>query len=85
MTYGKVVLNGFIGAVVIGGGTPISKTEYNEIINKIHNKPAAPDGFKYVLQDNPREWVLVELPPAPEDEEIPPEEATEILMGGESG
>lgn len=79
--YGKVVLDGFIGAVVIGGGTAIPETEYNEILDKIHNKPLAPDGYTYRLTEG-LEWVLVELPPIPEDD-VSADEAMEILFGGE--
>lgn len=63
MKYGKIVIDNYICAIVAGdGGTPISEAEYNIILNKINEKPLAPDGYCYRLTEN-LEWVLEHLPP----------------------
>ena len=46
----------------------------------IADRPTAPEGYAYMIQDDPREWVLVELPP--EDPDLTADEAMEILLGG---
>lgn len=81
----KVIENNLIFGFGTNGPdtvTEISESEYSGLVTMFRNRPTAPEGYGYVLQDEPREWVLVELPPAPEDDEISPEEAMEILMGG---
>ena len=61
--YGKIVIDGYICAIVAGdGGTPIFETEYNEILSVIRSAPVAPDGYCYRLTEG-LEWVLEHLPP----------------------
>ena len=42
------------------GNEEITEQEYNNILDIIHNKPIAPDGFEYRLTDN-LEWELHEV------------------------
>lgn len=79
----KVVEEGFI----VGFGTngsdsvnAISEAEYNSLTEMFQERPKAPEGYEYMIQDEPREWVLVELPP--EDPDLTADEAMEILLGG---
>lgn len=48
--------------------------EYSVIMQKIQNKPTAPDGYTYKLRADNLEWELVELPPI-EPEPLTDEEA----------
>lgn len=59
----------------------ITEAEYGELQAMFTNRPTAPAGYAYLLQDNPREWVLVELPPDP-DPDVDDAEALSILLGG---
>lgn len=80
----KIVENGFATGFGTNGGddvTGITETEYNALLEMFAARPTAPDGYAYRLQDDPREWVLVEMPPDP-DEDIDDAEALEILLGG---
>lgn len=66
--YYKIIENGYIIAVTTGAGqTPITETEYNELLGIFRNKPTAPDGYTYMLNSVTLEWELVELPPEPDD------------------
>lgn len=59
----KVVENGYVIAVTTANvGTEITESEYNAIMQKIHNKPIDPDGYNYMLRSDTLEWELVELP-----------------------
>lgn len=59
MRYFKTVDNGYIIAIqTIEGQTEITEQEYNEILNTIHNKPVAQDGYTYRLKDN-LTWELI--------------------------
>lgn len=42
--------------------TAITEDEYNALAAMFAERPTAPSGYAYAIQDNPREWVLVELP-----------------------
>jgi hypothetical protein len=67
MRYFKTVENGYIIAIqTIEGQTEITEQEYNEILNTIHNKPIAQDGYTYHLKDN----LTWELTQENESEEI---------------
>ena len=80
----KVVESGYIVCFGTNGPdnvTEITEAEYNSLSEMFAERPTAPDGFEYLLQDDPLEWVLVELPPDP-DPEIDDAEALEILLGG---
>ncbi len=59
----KYINNGYIIGVGTGAGAGIEITEdeYNEILNKINNRPTAPEGFTYRLT-TALEWELCELP-----------------------
>ncbi len=79
----KVVEDGFVTGFGTNGGddvTGITETEYNALADMIADRPTAPEGYAYMIQDDPREWVLVELPP--EDPDLTADEAMEILLGG---
>lgn len=73
----KVVENGYILGVgentLPTGG--ISDDEYNMIATIIHNRPEAPEGYRYMLRADTLEWELVEIPPEPDDNPIEPEDA----------
>ena len=63
-----IVTNGYVLA--------IQKTdpEYNDVMQKIRNKPTDPEGYQYKLRADTLEWELVELPPI-EPEPLTGEEA----------
>lgn len=63
--------------------TAISEAEYNNLLSLIQSAPSALDGYTYKLRADTLEWELVELPPVdPSDEDIPDEEALDIILGG---
>ncbi|WP_294772098.1 hypothetical protein [uncultured Eubacterium sp.] len=66
----KYINNGYIIGVGTGAGAgePITENEYNTILDKINNRPTAPEGFTYRLT-TALEWELVELPPIVENNE----------------
>lgn len=66
----KYINDGYIIGVGSGAGAgePITEDEYNEILDKINNRPTAPEGFTYRLT-TALEWELVELPPIVENDE----------------
>ena len=68
--YGKYVNNGYIIGLSIGAGTgeEITEDEYNTILDKINNRPTAPEGFTYRLT-TALEWELCELPPIENNED----------------
>jgi len=70
----KIVIDGYIAALTNGGGTEITESEYNTIMQKIQNKPTDPEGYTYKLRADNLEWELVELPPV-EPEPLTDEEA----------
>lgn len=57
--YKKYEKDGYI--LCLGIGDEITEDEYNEILDKINNRPTAPEGFTYRLT-TALEWELVELP-----------------------
>lgn len=69
--YGKYESNGYIIGVGTGAGVgnEITEDEYNKILDKINNRPTAPEGFTYRLT-TALEWELVELPPIENNEEF---------------
>ena len=84
MRYYKIIDNGYLVAIGNGsGGTEIPAEEYAELLNIIHSKPMASEGYDYRLKAD-LTWELYELPPvpAPEDEEISDTEALNIITGG---
>lgn len=66
----KYINNGYIIGIGSGAGAgdEITEDEYNEILDKINNRPTAPEGFTYRLT-TALEWELVELPPLVENNE----------------
>lgn len=68
--YGKYINDNYIVGVGTGAdtGNEITEDEYNKILDKINNRPTAPEGFTYRLT-TALEWELVELPPLVENNE----------------
>ena len=68
--YGKYINDNYIVGVGTGAGTgsEITEDEYNTILDKINNRPTAPEGFTYRLT-TALEWELCELPPVVENNE----------------
>lgn len=68
--YGKYINDNYIVGVGTGAdiGSEITEDEYNEILDKINNRPTAPEGFTYRLT-TALEWELVELPPIENNED----------------
>lgn len=76
MVYFKIRDNGYIVAVgksenIVSG--EISEEEYLRLLSIIESKPAAPDGYRYRLRDDSKEWELCEYSlesslPADEDD-----------------
>lgn len=57
----KYVNDNFIIGVGTGfGGEKISEQEYNSILDKINNRPEAPEGYSYRLT-TAMEWELCEI------------------------
>lgn len=83
--YYKIIENGYIIAVTTGAGqTPITETEYNELLSIIRTAPAAPEGYTYMLNATTLAWEMVELPPTPEPEPSDPttDDIINTLFGG---
>lgn len=79
----KIVENGYISGFGTNGPdsmTEITEAQYTEIQTIFTERPTAPEGYAYLLQDNPLEWVFVELPPEP-NLDIDDTEALSILLG----
>lgn len=76
MFYKYINDNFIIGVGTGSGGEEIAEKEYNSILEKINNRPEAPEGFSYRLT-TAMEWVLCEVPktePTAEEEIIEIEE-----------
>ena len=73
--YKKYEQDGYI--LCIGIGDEITEDEYNKILDKINNRPEAPEGFTYRLT-TALDWELYELPPIDNNYEID-EEYVEVL------
>lgn len=67
----KYINDKFIIGVGTGtGGEEITEQEYNSILDKINNRPEAPEGYSYRLT-TAMEWELCEVPKTePTAEEI---------------
>ena len=50
-----------IGVGTGSGGEEITEQEYNNILDKINNRPDAPEGYSYRLT-TAMEWELCEVP-----------------------
>lgn len=58
----KYINDNFIIGIGTGfGGEEISEQEYNAILEKINNRPKAPEGYSYRLTTS-LEWELCEVP-----------------------
>lgn len=64
--YKKYEKDGYI--LCLGIGDEITEDEYNTILDKINNRPTAPEGFTYRLT-TALQWELCELPPTVENNE----------------
>ena len=87
MRYYKNVEDNNITAIGTGiGNIEVTKTEYDELMSIIKNKPEAPEGFEYRLLTN-LTWELHEVPvdEVDPDDEISDEEALAIITGGVEG
>lgn len=62
-----------IGVGTGSGGEEITEQEYNALLDKINNRPEAPDGYSYRLTTS-LEWELCEVPKT----ELTAEETIEI-------
>lgn len=68
--YGKYINDSYIVGVGTGAGIgeEITEDEYNTILDKINNRPTAPEGFTYRLT-TALEWELCKLPPIENNED----------------
>lgn len=64
--YKKYEKDGYI--LCLGIGDEITEDEYNTILDKINNRPTAPEGFTYRLT-TALKWELCKLPPTVENNE----------------
>lgn len=81
MRYFKITSNGYIESVGTGyGGTEITKSEYDEIMTAIRNKPQSAEDTDYLLKDD-LTWEAYHVEPSPEPDPDA-EEALSILLGG---
>lgn len=84
MRYYKRIENGLLLCIGTGlGGIEITAEEYNTLLGLIYNKPTAPEGYEYCINDD-NEYVLVEAPviEADDDDELTEDEAFAIIIGG---
>lgn len=75
--------NGYIAGFGTNGSdnaTAITEEDYNSLTTMFESRPTAEEGHAYILRDNPREWVLIEVPVEPDEPDA--EEALSILLGG---
>ena len=77
----KIIVGGYIlGLAVADKGIEITEQEYSELTSIFHAMPTK-DGYAYRLRDD-LTWEEYPVEPEPVDE-VPPEEALEILLGGD--
>ena len=82
MRYYKLIEDGYIIMIGTGGGgTEITEDEYNRIKAVIAAKPERTGTTDYRLKPD-LTWEAYEREPEPEDDELSPEEALDILLGG---
>lgn len=60
MFYKYIDDNFIIGVGIGAGGEEITEKEYNNILEKINNRPEAPEGYSYRLT-TAMEWELCEI------------------------
>ena len=85
MRYYKIINNNYIIAIGTGnGGTEITKSEYNEIMSVIQNRPQETETTAHRLKDD-LTWEPYEVEPISDEDSEPTEEerlnAYDILMG----
>lgn len=70
MRYYKTIIDEYLVSVGIGaGGTEITESEYCNLLDAIHTRPAdAPERCDYRLKTD-LTWELYELPEIPEEDE----------------
>ena len=74
MGYYKFIDNGYVLAIGTGyGGKKIVESEYNSILEIIHNRPSAPYGYGYRLTADLK-WELYEFPTEDQEEEATTED-----------
>ena len=85
MRYNKIIENGYIIAIGIGGsGTEITEEEYDEIMAVIQNKPQRTETTDYHLKED-LTWEIFEIEAVDLSEiELDPQEALDAIFGGES-
>lgn len=82
MRYYKDIQDGFIVAIGTGGGgVEITETEYETILEAIHNKPARTETTDYHLRED-LTWEEYERIDPPDELEPSAEEVVDILLGG---
>lgn len=82
--YKMVDENGYISGFGTNGSddaTSITENEYDALMTFWQTMPTASEGYAYIMRDEPREWVLVEVPVEPDIPEA--DEALAILLGGD--
>jgi hypothetical protein len=80
MRYYKLIEDGYLTAIGTGnGGISTTEEEYNSLLEHIHNKPEAEEGYGYRLKED-LTWELYELPIVPE-EEISSDELMTMIEG----
>ena len=78
MRYYKNIEDGYLTAIGTGnGGTEITEEEYNSLLEHIHNRPEAEEGYGYRLKED-LTWELYELPIV-EDENISSDELMSMI------
>ena len=71
MKYYKNTSEQYLTSLSTGlGQIEISKGEYDTIMEALHNRPSAPDGYAYRLKTD-LTWALYKLPPEPEEDAEP--------------
>lgn len=82
MAFVKVISNGYIIGVgqnkSESGG--ITEQEYDSLTAIFNEQPKAEPGYKMMLNADTLSWDAVPIPP-PQDDDIPAEEALDIMMG----
>lgn len=82
MAHWKFIDNGYVVAIGKGkGNTEITETEYNTILNVIHNKPEATVMTDYRLRED-LTWEAYEVDPPEPEPELTDTEALAIILGG---
>ena len=81
MRFYEIIQDGYILAIGTGnGGTEITESEYNAILDIIHTKPAATETTDYRLKTD-LTWEQYAVDPPDPDPDIDDSELLDILMG----